>query len=123
MKWIGSLMTPVAAIGLAASAQAAPLNSLTVSGGNFFMGGYGGTLHPAAFASMSVDGATYDGSAPAVIPGSEADLTPTSIATFTYGFFGPAAVITAQTDYAGNGPFPGVTGDLTGTTLTLDLRS
>jgi len=78
-------------------------------------------LHPAAFANMSVDG-SYDGSVPAA-PGTETDYMATSIATFQFGNFGPIAVFTEQSDSAGNGPFPGVTGDVTGNTLTLDLRS
>jgi hypothetical protein len=121
MKFLQGLMALVATVGLAVGAQAAPLVSLELTGGNFFMAGAGGTLNPAAFANMSVDG-SYDGSAPAAV-GTEASYAPTSIATFAFGFFGPVAIYTQQTDSVGNGPYPGVTGDLTGTTLTLDLRS
>ena len=85
------------------------------------MAGAGGALNPGALANMSVDG-SYDGSAPATV-GSEASYSPTSIATFEFGFFGPVATYTQQTDSEGQGPFPGVTGDLTGSALTLDLSS
>lgn len=109
-------------LGLGATvANAAPITSLTLTGGDFAMAGQGGTINPAAFASMSVDG-TYDGSAPAAM-GTEAEYAPTSIATFAFGGFGPVATYTQQTDSASNGPFPGVTGDLSGNNLTLDLRS
>ena len=121
MKFLTGLMAMVATVGLAASTQAAPIVSLVLTGGSFAMSGAGGTLNPAAFANMSVDG-SYDGSTPAAV-GTEASYAPTSIATFAYGSFGPVATYTQQTDSAGNGPYPGVTGDLTGNTLTLDLRS
>jgi len=124
MRWIQCWMAVAAMVGIAAGAQAAPLNSLLVTGGAFTMSGVGpNPLHPAAFADMSVDG-SYDGSVPpGVIAASEAPYAPISIATFSFGIFGPAYVVTAATDEAGNGPFPGVTGDLTGNQLTLDLRS
>ena len=101
--------------------NAASLASLELTGGNFFMSGAGGAINPGAFANMSVDG-TYDGSAPAVT-GDEASYFPTSIGTFLFGFFGPVAIYTQETDSAGNGPFPGVTGDITGGVLSLDLSS
>jgi|GEM_PF-5858790 len=122
MKWIKGLATFAFVAGMAAGVQAAPITALTVTGGNFFMAGAGGPLTPAAFANMSVDG-SYDGSAPAGTAASEAPYAPTSIATFTFGFFGPVATYTQQTDSAAQGPYPGVTGDLTGTLLTLDLSS
>jgi hypothetical protein len=121
MKLLYGLAAIAAVVVVAATAQAVPISSLTVTGGNFFMAGAGGTLHPAAFANMSVDG-SYDGSVPTA-PGTEADYVTTSIATLQFGFFGPVAVFTEPSDSAGNGPFPGVTGDFTGNTLTLDLRS
>ena len=102
------------------TASAAPVTSLELTGGDFSMSGAGGPLIPAAYANMSVDG-SYDGSAP--ISYSGPDFIATSIATFQFGYFGPVAVYTQETDSAGNGPYPGVTGDLTGNTLTLDLRS
>ena len=102
------------------AANATVINSLTLSGGSFALDGSGGTLNPAAFANMSVDG-SYDGAAPTTI-GSEASYFPTSIATFELGSFGPVALYTAETDGV-NGPFPGVTGDVTGGNLTLDFSS
>ena len=102
-------------------ASAASITSLNVTGGEFFMG-FGGPITPTAFANMSVDG-SYDGSAPPGGTGSEASYAASSIGTFIFGGFGPVAIYTQETDSAGNGPFPGVTGDLTGTTLTLDMRS
>ena len=98
--------------------NAAPITELTLTSGSATIAGNGpNPLIPAAFASMSVDG-SYDGSAP-IVPG---DGSATSIVTFEFGFFGPAGVYTAETDGL-NGPFPGVTGDLTGSDLTLDLSS
>lgn len=101
---------------------AVPLSDLTVTGGSFSLTGSGVSdpLIPGAFASMSVDG-SYDGSPPDVSSG---DFSSTSVVTFNFnsGIFGPAAVYTAETDGI-NGPFPGVTGDLTGSNLTLDLSS
>ena len=103
--------------------NAAAITSLEITGGLFGLGAPpSDVINPAAFANMSVDG-SYDGSAPPGGVGTEASYVPTSIATFAFGFFGPVAVYTQETDSVGNGPFPGVTGDLTGTTLTLDLRS
>ena len=115
--------TALAAALLVASGgvNAAAITSLTVTGGNFFMG-FGGPITPTAFANMSVDG-SYDGTAPPGGTGSEASYAASSIGTFIFGGFGPVAIYTQQTDSAGNGPFPGVTGDLTGNALTLDLRS
>ena len=106
---------------VAGAANAAPLSSLELTGGNFAMAGAGGVINPAAFANMSVDG-SYDGSAPA-ITGTEASYSATSIGTFAFGFFGPVAIYTQSTDSAGVGPFPGVTGDITGGALSLDLSS
>ena len=103
------------------AASAAPITTLEITGGDFAMAGAGGTLNPAAFASMSVDGATFDGSAPTAT-GSEASYAPTSIVTFAFGFFGPVATYTAASDGV-NGGFTPVTGDLTGSDLTLDLNS
>jgi len=123
MTWTRGLMTTVAVIGLAASAHAAPLTSLTVTGGEFSIAGAGGILHPAAFASMSVDGVTYDGGEPPTCI-DEASLAPTSIATATFGFFGPIATFTASYDENNPvGTFSAVSGDLTGDVLTLNLSS
>jgi hypothetical protein len=118
-------MTVVVAIGCAAIAQAAPLTSLTVTGGEFNIGGLpGGTLHPGAFANMSVDGVTYDGMVPAVACSDEAGFAPTSVATATFGFFGPVAMFTASYDASHPvGTFAAVSGDLTGNILTLNLDS
>ena len=104
----------------AGAANAAPISSLTLTGGDFAMAGAGGTINPAAFANMSTDG-SFDGSAPTAT-GSEAFYATTSVGTFAFGFFGPVAIYTAATDGI-NGPFPGVTGDITGSTLSLDLSS
>lgn len=101
--------------------NAAALSSLELTGGNFVMAGAGGTINPAAFANMSVDGVTYDGSAP-TFPGTEADYIATSIGTFQFGFFGPVAIYTAETDGVDSG-FAAVTGDITGGNLSLDLSS
>ena len=105
-------------------ASAAAITSLEVTGGTFALGVPTATdpLNPAAFANMSVDG-SYDGSIPSSIGTSESDYVPTSIVTFNFSIFGPVGVFTQQTDSVGNGPFPGVTGDLTGNALTLDMRS
>ena len=103
------------------AANAAPITTLTITGGDFAMAGAGGAINPAAFADMSVDGSTFDGSAPTAT-GSEAFYATTSIATFAFGFFGPVATYTAATDGVSSG-FTPVTGELTGSDLTLDLNS
>ena len=101
--------------------NAAPISSLTLTGGTFDMAGAGGTIIPGAFANMSVDGVTYDGSAPTW---GGADFSSTSIGTFTFGFFGPVAIYTAPTDGVHpDAPFAAVTGDVTGGVLSLDLSS
>ena len=102
-------------------ANATAINSMILTGGTFTLdAGSANIINPAAFANMSVDG-SYDGSAPASI-GTEASYVATSIATFELDSFGPVALYTAETDGI-NGPFPGVTGDVTGGNLTLDLSS
>ena len=103
-------------------ANAASLATLNVTGGLFSMAGASGTINPAALASMSVDGVTYDGSAPPGGVGSETSYVPTSISTFQFGFFGPVATFTASTDGI-NGPFTAVSGDITAGAMTVDLSS
>ena len=100
-------------------ANAAAIGALEVTGGNFAMAGAGGVIYPAAFANMTVG--AYDGSAPATVA-LEADYAPVSIATFAFGFFGPVAIRTAETDGVSSG-FAAPTGDITGGALTLDLSS
>ncbi len=100
---------------LAGVAQAAPITSLEITGGTFALGaGAPDTMTPGAIASMSVDGVTFDGS-----PSADAA---TSIVTFPFQFFGNVGVHTAADDTVNFGKTP-VTGDLTGTALTLDLNS
>ncbi len=101
------------------AANAVAIDSLVITGGSFSMAGASGTINPAAFADMTVGG--YDGSAPAST-GTEAEYATTSIATFQFGGFGPVAVYTSETDGVNSG-FAPVTGDLTGTDLSLDLSS
>ncbi len=56
------------------------------------------TMIPGAFANMSVDGVTFDGSA---------DTTAaTSIVTFNFGVFGPVGVHTAATECINSGFTP-----------------
>ena len=117
--------TALAAALLVASgaANALSLASLEITGGAFGLNGPPvDVINPATFANMDVDGVTYTGSKPTAI-GSEAFYATTSIATFQFGVFGPVAVYTAEFDDVPNGPFPGVSGDLTGTALTLDMSS
>ena len=103
--------------------SATPISSLTLTGGTFAMAGAGGTINPGAFANMSVDGVTYDGSAPTTA-GDEDHLALTSIGTFQFGIFGPVAIYTAPTDGVHpDAPFAAVTGDITGGVLSLDLSS
>jgi len=102
------------------AANAAAIDSLEITGGSFAMAGAGGTINPAAFANMTIGG--YDGSAPAAAGATEADYTALSIATFTFGFFGPVGIYTAETDGVNSG-FAAPTGDLTGSDLSLDLSS
>ncbi|MBI3187762.1 MAG: PEP-CTERM sorting domain-containing protein [Gammaproteobacteria bacterium] len=118
-----------ALIFLACTAKAVPITELTLTGGSFTMNDVIGpySLTPGAFATMSVDG-SYDGSTIVFPPGPfgprMADYLPTSIAAFEFSFFGPFAVYTTGTDFLDPAiTNPGVTGDLDGTTLTLDLRS
>ena len=87
------------------------------------MAGAGGPITPGAFADMSVDGVTYDGTVPTT-PADCATYLPGSIGCFTFGFFGDVAIYTAETDGVHpDAPFAAVSGDLTGTALTLDLSS
>lgn len=104
---------------LSNSIHAAAITDLTITGGNFDLGGAGGEIFPAAFAEMTVGG--YDGAIPTVTS-SELNYAATSIATFTFGFFGPVAIYTSESDNINSG-FAPVTGDITGSTLTLDLSS
>ncbi len=101
---------------LAGVAQSAPITSLEITGGTFVMGpSTPHTLIPGAHANMSVDGVTFDG-----VPGDDAA---TSIVTFIFGFVGPVGVYTAAAAYDGVFGATPVTGDLTGSNLTLDLNS
>jgi len=107
-------------VGMASSAMAAPITSLTVTGGSFSMG-FGG---PFTVWDNSLTIGGYDGTNPAPLKGStEADYGPTAVVTFTYGGFGPVQGYTAPYDDVPNGPFPGVTGDIHGGLLDLDLSS
>ena len=101
------------------AANSVPITSLEITGGNFVLGGAGGVINPAAFSNMTVGG--YDGSAP-LAAGSEAFYAPTSIATLTYDVFGPVAIFTTESDGIRSG-FSAPTGDITGSTLTLDLSA
>ena len=101
------------------TAHSIKVASLQVTGQDFAMAGAGGTLNPTAFAKMTFG--SYDGSAP-LTTGTEADYAPISIATFAFGFFGPVAVYTAETDGLNSG-FATPTGDIAANTLTLDLSS
>jgi len=117
--------TAIAAALMVASGavSAAPIASLDITGGLFGLGAPpSDVINPATFASMDVDGVTYTGSKPTAI-GTEAFYATTSIATFQFGIFGPVAVYTSEFDDVPNGPFPAVSGDLTGNALTLDLSS
>lgn len=112
--------------------QAVPVAELIITGGEFTVNNmetHRSSITPGAFASMSVNDG-YDGSFVywnyeeiGVAP-READYLPYTIAAFEFSYFGPFGVFTSATDY--NNPnitYPGVTGDLTATALTLDLSS
>jgi hypothetical protein len=77
---------------------------------------------------MSVNG-SYDGNPviwdySAGVSPREADYLPYSIVAFEFSFFGPFGVFTTATDYTDTSiNHPGVTGDLTGSVLTLDLSA
>ena len=101
------------------AAHSVNVTSLQVTGGDFSMAGAGGTINPADFANMTIGG--YDGSAPSTT-GTEASYVPTSIATFAFGFFGPVATYTAETDGLNSG-FAAPTGDITSGVLTLDMSA
>lgn len=105
--------------------NAAPINELIITGGSFIFSTGGGTLNPAAFSSMSVDGLNYDGSVPAT-SGSEASYASTSIVTAQFSTsendFGSIAVFTSDSDQVSSG-FPATTGDITDSILTLDLSA
>lgn len=101
--------------------SAAPISSLTLTGGSFTMAGAGGTINPGAFANMSVDGISYDGAAP-TMPCDENTMAQTSVGTFQFGFFGSVAIYTAETDGVNSG-FAAVSGDITDGALSIDLSS
>ncbi len=101
-------------------ANATVIDSLEITGGSFDMSGAGGMLSPGAFASMSIGG--YDGSSPVTAGADEASYADSSIATFTFGYFGPAGIYTAEADDVNSG-FAPVSGDIAGGNLTLDLSS
>jgi len=100
--------------------NAAAITSLEITGGSFNMAGAGGSLNPGAYADMTIGG--YDGSFPVLAPADETSYADSSIATFTFGFFGPVAIYTAETDGINSGFVP-VTGDINGGDLTLNLSS
>lgn len=101
------------------TAHSAAINSLEITGGSFSMSGTNDPLNPAAFANMTLGG--YDGSAPA-FAGDQASFAATSIATAEFGFFGPIAIYTAESDGIRSG-FSAPSGDITNNNLTLDLSA
>lgn len=100
--------------------NAAAITSLEITGGSFNMGSAGGSLNPGAYADMTIGG--YDGGFPTFAVVDEFSYSSTSIATFTFGFFGPVAVYTSESDYMNSGFLP-VTGDISDGLLSLDLSS
>lgn len=100
--------------------NAAAITSLEITGGSFDIGGAGGSLNPGAYADMTIGG--YDGYIPVIAPVDEFSYTSSSIATFTFHLFGPAAILTSEADGVNSG-FAPVTGDITDGNLTLDLSS
>lgn len=101
---------------VAGAAQAAPLATLTITGGTFSMNS--GNINPmtvGSFADMTVG--DYDGSAP-----TSADFGATSIATFSFDTFGNVAVYTSASDDINTG-FAAPTGDITDGVATLELDS
>jgi len=103
------------------AASAATLTNLQITGGSFSMGDEH-SFTPGAHADLTMGG--YDGINPYPFTATdEEQFAPTAVVTFMFGFFGPAQGYTSIADDYGNGPFPGVTGDITGDVLTLDLSS
>lgn len=101
--------------------QAAPITSLEISGGTFDLVGAIGTLNPAAFSSMTIDG--YDGESPGFMNApTQASYAPFSIATFQLGSFGPASLYTSDKDDVRSG-FAPTSGSIINNTLNLDLSS
>ncbi len=100
--------------------NATVIDSLEITGGSFDMSGAGGVLSPGAFANMTIGG--YDGSSPGAAAADETSYADSSIATFTFGYFGPVAIYTAEADGVNSG-FAPVSGDIAGGNLTLDLSS
>ena len=94
--------------------NAAPITGLTITGGSFSVdGGTISPLMPGSFSNMTIG--DYDGSIP-----NSSDLSATSIVTFNFESFGPAAVYTAETDGVTSGYAP-TSGDVTNGILSLDL--
>lgn len=113
------LVTLAISLFLVSGLNAAPLRSLMLTGGSFNWAGVEGTIEPAAYSYMSVDG-SYDGSAPT---SGSYDLYTISIATGQFGLFGPMSVYTSEFDDGSSSSFAPVSGDLTGNDLVLDLSS
>ncbi len=101
-------------------AIAAPITYLEFTGGVTSL--TTNTLTPGAFASVAVDGFTYSGSAPAAGDSTEANFAPTSIMTLDLGGNAALAIYTAGADGVDSG-FAAPSGDITGSTLTLDLSA
>lgn len=115
-KQILALLTLI----LSTSIGAAPISSLEITGGTFtLLNNLVEPVNPATFANLTIGG--YDGKSPDTY-GTQEYYAPTSVATFRIGFFGDAAVFTAESDGVRSGYAP-VTGDLTNNTLSLDLSS
>lgn len=110
---------------LSASVNAAPITSLEITDGNFFIGGENLTLTPAAYASMNIDGVSYHGSEPTTL-GSEESYFSTSVATTTHSLLGVISIYTSDSPFEGvNGLFSAPSGNINHETseLTLDLSS
>jgi len=102
---------------ISASVFSAPIRSLEITGGNFFMAGAGGEIIPGAFSYITLGG--YDGDPTTVL---DSEFPAYSIATFDFGFFGPVAIYTSESDGLNSG-FAPPSGDITDNLLTLDLSA
>ena len=100
--------------------NSATIDSLEITGGSFELSNLTGILNPADFANMTIGG--YDGSEPLTI-GTESSYASTSVATFEWALFGPAAVYTSESDSIFGTNVAPVTGGISNNNLTLDLSS
>lgn len=111
------ILAALALMFISTSVYSAPIQSLEITGGNYSMAGTGGEIIPGNFSYMTLGG--YDGDPTVVF---DTEFSAHSIATFDFGFFGPVAIYTSESDGLNSG-FTAPSGDVTNNLLTLDLSA